>query len=297
MTLIPEGRRYGREGNFSDWMPDSDGIMRAVRERPEALLVIVAGLALLFRGGGRGMGRSEGRSMDSREGGGVRRRGFVSDDASESWGAAASSARDMSEGTADSIREGAEAMTRAASDMASDLADSASEYASAATRWAGDTSETLSARARSLPGELDEAVRDHPLVLAALGVAVGAALGASLPASRFESRSFGSARDQLGEAVEGFSGRFTEAAEDALDAAKQGAERRGLSGETMRGMAREAAGAFASTAMGTEDRGSGQGQNPQNPSKQGSGEPRPGSGEQGAGGSGGGQGQGGRRSS
>lgn len=282
MTLIQQGRRYGRAGNLSDWMPDSDRVMRAVRERPEALLVIAAGVALLFRGGARGMrrgmGRGGNRGMNRGLGRGMERR--VNEDGSEGWSAAASTARDMSEGAAESMREGAESMARAASDMVGEFADAASEYTSAATRWAEDAGETLAAQARSLPGELDEAVRDHPLVLAALGVAVGAALGASLPASRFENRTFGSARDQLGEAAEGVSGRFTEAAEDALDVVKRGAERRGFSGDSMRDVAREAAGAFASTALGAEERSSGQGKNPQN---------------SGSGGQGQGQGQGGRR--
>lgn len=284
MTLIQQGRRYGRAGKLSDWMPDSDRMMRAVRERPEALLVIAAGLALLFRGGARGMGRGMNRGMQ-------RRRGMstgmsagmgasLNESMTEGWGAAASSARDMSEGAAESIREGAESMARSASDLAGDIAgrvsDTASEYASAATRWTEEAGETLAAQARSLPGELDEAVRDHPLVLAALGVAVGAALGASLPASRFENRTFGSARDQLGEAAEGVSGRFTEAAEEALDVVKRGAERRGFSGDSMRDVAREAAGAFASTALGADERSSGPGKNPQNSGS-------------------GGQGQGGRR--
>jgi ElaB/YqjD/DUF883 family membrane-anchored ribosome-binding protein len=166
------------------------------------------------------------------------------------------------------MREGGESMARAASDMVGEFADAASEYTSATTRWAEHAGETLAAQAGSLPGELDEAVRDHPLVLAAIGVAVGvavgAALGASLPASRFENRTFGSARDQLGDAAEGVSGPFTEAAAEALDLVKRGAERRGFSGDSMGDVAREAAGAFASTALGAEERSSGQRKNPQN---------------------------------
>ena len=252
MTLIPQGHRYGRSGNLLYWMPDRKRVMRAVRERPEALLVVAAGLALLFRGGGKGMGR------------GVEHRGLMGEDVREGWSAAASSARSITEGAAESMREGGESMARAASDMVGEFADAASEYTSATTRWAEHAGETLAAQAGSLPGEFDEAVRDHPLVLAAIGVAVGAALGASLPASRFENRTFGSARDQLGDAAEGVSGPFTEAAEEALDLVKRGAERRGFSGDSMGDVAREAAGAFASTALGAEERSSGQRKNPQN---------------------------------
>lgn len=305
MTLLDQ-ERHGRSyaaalsGNLPDWLPDGERMMRAARERPEALLVIAAGLALLLRGGGRMRGNRRSR-MEMR---GRRLRQNIAGDTTSGWTPGASAAAQAGESVAESVREGAESMTRYASDMAGRMTDAASEYTDAATRWAGDAGETLAAQARSLSGELDEAVRDHPLVLAALGVAVGAALGASLPASDFENRTFGSARDQLGDAAQGMSGRFTEAAEDALEAAKRGAERRGLSGEAMRDMAREAAGAFASTAAGSETREAGRGQEQGRDQQRdqrdqrdlGQGRSPQGSGGQGSGGQGsGGQGSGGGR--
>ena len=254
MTMLQQGRRNARsyDSDLSNWMPNGERLMRAARNRPEALLVIAAGLALLMRGAGR---RRDWRSMSNQnmrdqQMRARRMRADVEDAAESAVGA-----------VAETVREGAETATRYASDVAGRISETAGEYTNVATRWADEARETLSeqsmrltAQASALSDDLDDAVRDHPLVLAALGVAVGAALGASLPRSRIENRTIGLARDQLGEAAEGISGRLTEAAEDALDVAKRGAERRGLSGDAMREMAREAAGAFASTAMGAEER-------------------------------------------
>ncbi len=251
MTISHEGRRHARSygSDLSSWMPNGGRLMRAARNRPEALLVIAAGLALLMRGGGRGNwpGMSDARRM----------RADVENAAASGWASAESSVG----AGAESVREGVESATHYASGVAGRISDTAAEYTNVASRWAEDARESISeqsirlaAQAGSLKDDLDDAVRDHPLVLAALGVAVGAALGASLPRSRIENRTFGSVRDQLGEAAQGVSGRLGEATEDALDVARRGAERRGLSGESMREMARDAAGVFASTAMGSDER-------------------------------------------
>ena len=190
--------------------------MRAARNRPEALLVIAAGLALLMRGAGN---RRDRRARPSQELHDkdfrdlqMRARGMRAD------------VESAAESAVETVREGAERATRYASDAAGRISETAAGYANVATRWAEEARDSLSeqsmrlsAQASALSDDLDDAVRDHPLVLAALGVAVGAALGASLPTSRIENRTFGPARDQLGEAAEGVSERLSGAAEDALD--------------------------------------------------------------------------------
>ena len=194
--------RFGGMGAMSDYLPDGGAILRVARERPEALLVIAAGLALLMRGavGARDWGAMGERESRAR---GLRRN--LDDEAMADW---ASSAAAQAEGVGERVREAGERMTSYAGEMGERVGEAASGYASAAGRWMEDARDELSERsirladqARALPGELDDAVRDHPLVLAALGVAVGAALGASLPASSFENRAMGGARDQLGEAA------------------------------------------------------------------------------------------------
>jgi hypothetical protein len=257
MTMIPQDRASRASMRFSEYMPGGDALMRAARQRPEALLVIAAGLALLMRGGS---GRRDWRSMSEAE---LRARGLrhnVREDAMEGWASSDGQGSSIS----DAARDAGERMTSYAAQMSGRMSDAVSDYASVAGRWAEETRGELSERsqrlmeqARALPGELDDAVRDHPLVLAALGVAVGAALGASFPASSLENRAMGGARDQLSGAAQGVAGRLTDAAERALAEAKRGAERHGVSGESVREMAREAAGAFASAAMGREEQRSG----------------------------------------
>ncbi len=97
--------------------------------------------------------------------------------------------RDAADSAGRVAQETGEEMTRYASQMMNQVSETAASYVASAGRIASDTREgvmdsahRIADRARTLPEELDEAVQDHPLVLAALGVAVGAALGASLPA-------------------------------------------------------------------------------------------------------------------
>jgi ElaB/YqjD/DUF883 family membrane-anchored ribosome-binding protein len=266
MTMIPQNRASRANVGLSAYMPSADAMMRAARQRPEALLVIAAGLALLMRGASR---PRDWRMMSESK---LRARGLhhnVRDDAMAGWASSGEQGASVSEAARDvgeRARDTGERMTSYAAQMSGRMSEAASDYASAAGRWAEETRDEFSERtqrlmeqARALPGELDEAVRDHPLVLAALGVAVGAALGASFPASSLENRAMGGARDQLGEAAQGVAGRLTDAAERALAEAKRSAERQGVSGESVRDMARDAAGAFASAAMGREEGSGGAG--------------------------------------
>ncbi len=247
-----------------DYLPSGERIMRLARERPEALLVIAAGLALLMRGAGRGMrdwGAMSERELHAR---GIRHNPY--DDAMAGWASSEDAAAQAGAGLGERVRETGERMSAYAGELSERASETASEYSAAAGRWAEDARDVLSERsarlarqARDLPHELDEAVRDHPLVLGALGIAVGAALGASFPASSLESRAMGGAREQLGEAAQGVAGRLTDAAERALEEAKRTAERHGVSGESVREMARDAAGAFVSAAAGRDAQRSGSG--------------------------------------
>jgi ElaB/YqjD/DUF883 family membrane-anchored ribosome-binding protein len=269
MTHQYQDRRGRREGYMSgvfDWLPSTDRLMSQARRRPEAFLVIAAGLALLLRGERRRVevyrSAAYPRGNPSSRAGGVVSETYRSrmeradEDAMAGWASSASEGgREAMERARDIARDAGERMTHYASDVAQQISETTSEYASSAARWAEGTSDELSRRsshlaqqARSLPGELDDAVRDHPVVLAALGVAVGAAIGASLPATSIENRTMGDVARQAG-------GRFTEAAEEALDEAKRQAERRGLSTEGMKGMARDVAGAFTSAATGSSEQG------------------------------------------
>jgi hypothetical protein len=80
----------------------------------------------------------------------------------------------------------------AAFDDAAASASSAYQDASAA---AADTGGRIRASASAASGSFLTLVRDQPLVLAGIGIALGALLGAALPATETETRLMGGARD------------------------------------------------------------------------------------------------------
>lgn len=276
MTSYYARTQHRRPSRSTSWSMSADGLMDMARRKPEALLLIGAGVALMMRNS-RGFTSSFGArssSSDWRE----QRREFArqsrggrgsyqptgedgsawSQETSEGMlSSARETMRDARQSAAQMASETGESMTRHASDLMRRVGDTASSYASSASRWAGDArsglmdrSHRLTERARTLPEELDEAVQDHPLVLAALGVAIGAALGATLPSTSIENRAMGEASDQLWEAAESASGRLGEAAEEAYDEAWRSAESRGLSKEGLADMARDVGTKFASAATG-----------------------------------------------
>lgn len=277
MTSYNERTSYRRRARGMDIDMSMNGIMNAVSRKPEALLLMGAGLALLMRNG-RGLDMSSiglsARSRDARyradearyEGVQSGRKNYYPGDmageghSSEGMGSSArSSVRDASDNAGKMVGEATEGMTRYASEMMRSVSDTASSYASSAGQWADDArsglvdqSSRLAERARSLPDELDEAVQAHPLVLAALGVAIGAALGASLPATSIENRTLGEASDQMWESAEALTGRIGDAAEEAYDEAWRTAEEHGLSKDGLKSMAKDVGSKFASAAAGQE---------------------------------------------
>lgn len=111
-------------------------------------------------------------------------------------------------GIAESAYEAGAATASRAYDKASELAGSAYESASEVGTRAGATAAEAYDRAREAVERSAESaahgtrglakfVRDEPLVLAGLGVALGALIGALLPMTKAENRAMGAASDQL----------------------------------------------------------------------------------------------------
>ena len=179
---------------------------RLVREHPVALSLIglSLGLLLLKRDSGPNAsdayqdvyGDDDYDTGDSDEPGAVRRN---LDKAREAVGAAKSTLADKA---------------AAARDAAGDGWDAARERSAA-----------LAGRARSTVGatgrKAGDALEDHPLAAAVIGVATGALIGAMLPRTAREDEWLGESRDRLAE-------RARAAAKAALDAGRRELDERGL---------------------------------------------------------------------
>lgn len=94
------------------------------------------------------------------------------------------------------------------SDQASDMSDSVHEFGRSAADSVSDASarlhsgaqqagDTLRRQGQNLQSSLTYMLREQPLALAAIGVALGAAIGAALPATERENKVMGAASDRL----------------------------------------------------------------------------------------------------
>jgi len=130
--------------------------------------------------------------------------------------------------------EGMEAARRGLSGARDRLARGREGLSQARERMSG-MSDAAAARYRHSADATREFARDHPMVLAGAGLALGAALAALLPPTRAEDEYLGEARDRtLDRAKETASEQaehLRERAQSVRDAARQEAERQGLTGE------------------------------------------------------------------
>lgn len=183
---------------------------------------------------------------------------------------------------ADRFREASRSMSEAASraadrtsDMAGqayDMAGQAYDQGRAGLRSLYDYGQSAAHSARSGAEQAGESMRDagsrtasylkeQPLLLGAIGLAVGVALGALLPASRYEREIAGDLRRSLGnqarDAVSELGQRAARVAETMLDTAQEAAQREGFTrvspGEAAAAARNEVAGAARGARRVAED--------------------------------------------
>jgi hypothetical protein len=198
----------------------------SVRDNPLPLLLIGAGIGWLMMSGGSRKGgattpmtASPGRSIRT---GGTRVR--VYGDGAESGesltgraSATVSAARDNIAGAADqaidkvgqayhSVADAAGSATDSVRDAAGAVADSLRGAAAAVTDRVTGSGQDMQARAGELGDQARQGVtwlmREQPLVLGAIGVALGAAVGALLPGTEAEDRLMGQTRDAVADQVQ-----------------------------------------------------------------------------------------------
>jgi hypothetical protein len=223
--------------NAADW------VMDAVRRKPEALLLMAAGCALMMR---RGRSSSEARLVHR-----------TSEPGRARVGEAIS---DIDDRVSDTMSQTADRVSRYASDVKDRVSEAASSYASTASDYAeqaqhrmSEGTARMSAQARSAAMQASDTVRQQPLLIAALGLAAGAAVASFFPPTEVERRTLGSARQSLGEAATRVGENLVQAATTAAQQLKEDATRRGLSPEGLKEMASDAAETFTTTASGARE--------------------------------------------
>jgi len=223
-----------------DPINEDNWLVTKVKRNPEAFLVLAAGCALLLRSTG---SSSRGTAHYSD--------GHWTDESR--WGRSASDIREQVKDTAAAVSDKASSYAASLSDKTSAMSERAADYASSLSDQAGEWGRNIAeqtnrmgAQARSsIEDGVGRMLREQPFAVAALGVAVGAAVAALLPPTEVEQQALRPLRDAATDAV----AAVTENVKDAVSATgeqlKQGAERRGLSAEGIKGLAREASDTFA----------------------------------------------------
>jgi hypothetical protein len=240
-----------------DPVNEDNWLVTKVRRNPEAFLVLAAGCALLLRTGGAATrGTSDhpnGRWSDEDRWDGMRER-------------ASATAGNAATGLQDRVKEAAGAVSQKASDYAAVLSDHAGAISDRATgyvtslsdqasdwgRGVADGTARFSARARSsMEDGLGRMIKEQPIAVAAIGVAVGAAVAAFLPPTRAERDALQPLGDAAAEAVGAGLEQVKAAAWATGEQLKDSVQQRGLSAEGIKDMAREATQTFTDKLGGS----------------------------------------------
>jgi hypothetical protein len=240
-----------------DPVDDGNWLASKIKQNPEAFLVLAAGCALLLRTAG-SISREAPR--------------YPSDSWNDEsrWHSArnrtVAAARDAATGLQDRVNETTAVVSERASNYAASLSDQASALSEKATGYVSNLSdqatdwgrtvadETLrmTAKARStMQDGLGRMVKEQPFAVAALGVAVGAAVAAFLPPTRAERDTLRPLGDAAVDAVNAGLDQIKGAASATGEQLKDAAQRRGLSAEGMKDMAREATQTFTNSLAGS----------------------------------------------
>jgi len=207
-----------------DWLLDT------VQRKPEALLLIAAGCALLMRSGRpmAGMWSARG-NLHPRQ----NRSAVVEQD----------SIPERETGYASKVAE-------TVSEYGDTARQAVSSYAEGAKRGISDSSDWLRATAETTYNTASDALRDQPILIAGLGLAAGAALAAFFPTTEFERGAGAALAAKASEVGDQVLAAAERAGERARDTVKEAVAERVLAPAV-----KEVVGEVVGIATGAGDRG------------------------------------------
>jgi hypothetical protein len=216
-------------------------VTKAIRQNPEGLLLLGAGVALMLR-----HAASSGSATPQ-----PKRRARTAAD--HYYDAATDDVAGSADGLASKVSAAAEDVRSYVSETAHDLTDKASEYGHAATKRTREvadsayrsTREAADSAYRSVEGVIDA----HPVSIAIAGLAAGCLAAAAFPSTRFERETLGpigrraaEAASETGELVKSAAvARVTKAAFTAGEQLKEAVAERKFNTDTLGDAARNVA--------------------------------------------------------
>jgi hypothetical protein len=215
-----------------------------VRDNPLPLTLVGAGLAWLMFGQGASSSHARARYGT--------RHGWEGDYPSSADLGYRSAGRD-----GDSITDKVTGAASSAIEMASEAAGSAKQTFAGATDSIAGSARSFADRSRGPGGPAPPPPGAEPLVFAALGLTIGTAIGAMLPHTRLEDETFGKYGRKLRHTGENLYEKGMEEAKDvaaeAYRAAKEEADRQGLTGDGQASVGDRVSEVFKSAAERTEE--------------------------------------------
>jgi ElaB/YqjD/DUF883 family membrane-anchored ribosome-binding protein len=243
-----------------------DWLVETMRRKPEALLLLGAGCALLMRSGMRSGRRSTGSMTSRMASSNQTHRAQNSSVLSSAPSALVDRVGQGAARVSDYVSDVAENVSGSAKSYASNVAENVADHAEAARRNVSDfsedarqsisqTSDRVMRRAEATYQSASEAIREQPILVAALGLASGAAVAALFPATEIERRTLGTASDSLAVAAADTGEKLLGALGKAGHRFQESVAEHGLDSDGLKGMARDVAGAFTKAAAGDEQHG------------------------------------------
>jgi len=224
-----------RDTHFDLPAQPTDWLMNTARRNPEGLLLLAAGCVLLLRSGS---GRTNGGPSRT----------------------SSTSSRSYTERSRESLSRAANEASDRAADFKDKVSDTVSDYARSASDYADETKRMVSGRTQEFARQAQSTVestisgvlREQPLAVAMVGLAVGAAVAAAFPATDIEKRTLGATGEALADAAEKTKDSVMEAAAKAGERLKTGAEERGLTTEGLKELAGAVTDAFKDSISGND---------------------------------------------
>jgi ElaB/YqjD/DUF883 family membrane-anchored ribosome-binding protein len=202
----------------------ADWVVNTARRKPEALLLLAAGCALMMRSGGSVIGSWTSRSDDvyGRESW----QNETADETRRQSSRAAESASRYAGEMRDRVADTASAYASTAADYAQDARRRMGEYSGAVRQNLSAATDHVSRTAQLATRTATDTFREQPLLIAALGLAAGAAFATLFPTTEVERRTLGPAGEALvgaaGAAGRDFMDRAARTGEEVRRAAEQG---------------------------------------------------------------------------
>jgi hypothetical protein len=187
----------------------------SIKSNPMPMLLTTVGITWLMLGQNQKPAYSTGGSGPSMFG----QLGDKLSGAAETLSDTFANAKESVRGSAHQASDHASHFGESASSKVDDLKHQAGAQTSAIkdkfTSSAGSAQDALLRQSRNLQGTFQYMLREQPLALAAMGIALGAAIGAALPTTEKENKVFGKASDSMAENAKTTVGEAWETVADA----------------------------------------------------------------------------------